>query len=100
MRFADCYLNISPGLVMIVPFGETENMNDIRKFIVSVISGLLLFIGIIMVLLPGPALILIPLALLILKTQHPEKAKVYVRKFQRFLSKSAHWLDNIIKKWS
>jgi len=75
-------------------------MKDVKKFIASIIGGILLLIGILMIILPGPALIIIPLALIILNSQYPDKSKIYIRKFQRWLSKSAHWLDNMIKKWN
>ncbi len=74
-------------------------MKEIRKLVVSLIGGILLLVGILMIILPGPALIIIPLALVILNTQYPEKARIYIRKFQRLLSKAAHWLDKKIKQW-
>ncbi len=50
-------------------------MKDLRKLIVSVLGSILLLVGILMIILPGPALILIPIALVILNTQHPEKVR-------------------------
>ena len=74
-------------------------LKELRKFAVTIIGGLLLVIGILMILLPGPALIIIPIALLILNAQHPEKVRIYARKFQRGLSKAASWLDKKLKDW-
>ena len=74
-------------------------MKQFRKFAVSIIGSLLLIIGILMIILPGPALIIIPVALLILNAQHPEKVRKYARKFQRGLSKAATWLDRKLKEW-
>jgi len=75
-------------------------VKQIRKLVVTIIAGLLLLVGILMVILPGPALIIIPLALVILNSQYPDKARVYLRKFQRGLSRAASFLDNKIKHWS
>ena len=75
-------------------------MKQIRKLVVTLGGALLLIIGILMVILPGPALIIIPVALLILNTQYPEKTRLYIRKFQRKISKLAVWMDKKIRQWS
>ncbi len=75
-------------------------MKELRKLLISLIGGILLLLGVLMILLPGPAIIFIPLALYILNSQYLEKSKVYIKKFQRILSKSAKWLDDKIKQWS
>ena len=75
-------------------------MKQIRKLIVSIVGGFLLLIGILMIILPGPAIIIIPLALVILNAQYPDKTRLYIRKLQRGLSKAAAWLDKKIKQWS
>ncbi|MFT5450771.1 MAG: hypothetical protein ACI9N9_000251 [Enterobacterales bacterium] len=74
-------------------------LKKFRKFTVSILGSLLLVIGILMILLPGPAFIIIPAALLILNTQHPEKVRKYARKFQRGFSRAAAWLDKKLKQW-
>jgi hypothetical protein len=75
-------------------------VKQIRKLVVTIIGSLLLLIGILMIILPGPALIIIPLALVILNAQYPDKVRGWIRKFQRGLSKAAIWLDKKIKQWS
>ena len=75
-------------------------MNQIRKFVVTILGAFLLLIGILMIILPGPAIIIIPLALVILNAQYPNEVRKYARKFQRSLSKAASWLDKKIKQWS
>lgn len=79
---------------------ESKRLKSIRKFVVSIVGAVILLIGILMIILPGPALIIIPIALVILNAQHPDKVKRYTRKFQRGLSKAAAWMDQKVKQWS
>jgi len=74
-------------------FAGVSPLKQVRKFVISIIAAILLLVGILMIILPGPAIIIIPLALVILNNQYPDKVRVYIRKFQRGLSKAAHWLD-------
>ena len=74
-------------------------MKNVRKLVVSIIGAILLLVGILMIILPGPAVIIIPLALVILNTQYPDKTRAYIKKFQQGLSGSATWLDKQVKKW-
>lgn len=74
-------------------------MKQIRKFIVTILGAFLLLIGILMIILPGPAIIIIPLALVILNVQYPQEVRKYARKFQRGLSKAATWLDEKFRQW-
>ena len=74
-------------------------MKNVRKLVVSILGAILLLVGILMIILPGPAVIIIPLALVILNTQYPDKTRAFIKKFQRGLSKSATWLDKQVKKW-
>ena len=75
-------------------------MKNLRKFVVSIVGALLLLIGILMIILPGPALIIIPIALVILNAQHPDNVKRYAGNFQRGLSRAAAWMDKKAKQWS
>jgi len=74
-------------------------MKNVRKLVVSILGAVLLLVGILMIILPGPAVIIIPLALVILNTQYPDKSRVFIKKFQRGLSGSAIWMDKQVKKW-
>ncbi len=74
-------------------------MKNVRKLVVSILGGLLLLVGVLMIILPGPAVIIIPLALVILNSQYPEKTRIFIKKFQRGLSGSATWMDKQVKKW-
>ena len=75
-------------------------MKQLQKLVVTVVGGIILLLGILMVILPGPAIIIIPLALYILNTQHPDKVRIYVKKFQRGLSAFAEWLDSKLRSWA
>ncbi len=74
-------------------------MKNVRKLVVSIFGALLLLVGILMIILPGPAIIFIPLALVILNSQYPDKTGIFIKKFQRGLSRSATWMDKQVKKW-
>ena len=75
-------------------------MKKFQKLVVTIIGGIVLLLGILMIILPGPAIIIIPLALYILNAQHPEKVRKYVKKFQRSLTSCANWMDTKLKQWA
>lgn len=77
-----------------------KTLKQFQKLVVTVIGGIILLLGILMIILPGPAIIIIPLALYILNAEHPEKVRKYVRKFQRGLSSFASWLDSKLRQWA
>lgn len=45
------------------------NLHSLRKLVIAVIGGSVLLVGIAMLVLPGPAILVIPLALAILATE-------------------------------
>lgn len=45
------------------------NLHSLRKLVIAVIGGSVLLVGIAMLVLPGPAILVIPLALAILETE-------------------------------
>lgn len=49
---------------------NTENIKIVRRVIVSVIGATVLFIGVALLVLPGPAFIVIPVGLAILATEY------------------------------
>jgi len=59
----------------------------IKKIIISIVGGILLIIGIIMIIVPGPAYLIIPAGLGILGTEYQwakqmhEKVKKILKKF-------------------
>lgn len=67
------------------------------KPIRTVVGGFLVLLGLIFVIVPGPSLLLLIPGLYLLSFDYP-KAKVYLRKCQKLLSKSARWLDQQIQR--
>jgi len=72
-------------------------MNQVRKIAITLGGGLLLLLGIVCLVLPGPAVILIPLALALLAMEYPI-AKTWLRKFQRYSRKAAQAMDRKFKR--
>jgi uncharacterized protein (TIGR02611 family) len=64
---------------------HTENIKVIRRVIVSVIGGTVLLIGIALLVLPGPAFVVIPIGLAILATEYAW-ARRWLRKARRIAS--------------
>ncbi len=62
-----------------------------RKIIVSVVGGLLLIAGIIMIVTPGPAFVLIPVGLLLLASEF--------KWAEKWAQKVLNWLQRIRDKW-
>lgn len=72
-------------------------MQIIRKLSITVFGGLLLLLGVIMIALPGPAILIIPLALTILALEY-QWAKRYLKTSQQMLTKSARKMDQLMRK--
>lgn len=58
-----------------------NSLKQIRRIFVAIIGGTILLIGIILIVLPGPALIVIPVGLSVLATEFVW-AKILVEKFK------------------
>jgi uncharacterized protein (TIGR02611 family) len=59
-----------PWTKRLLSFWNTENIKIVRRVIVSVIGVTVLLIGIALLVLPGPAFIVIPVGLAILATEY------------------------------
>jgi len=68
---------------------------QIKKLFITLAGGVCLFIGVFFVLLPGPAVIFLPLGLALLSLEYPW-AKTWLRKVQRWFRKSAVKTDQAI----
>jgi tellurite resistance protein TerC len=64
---------------------STENIKVARRVIVSVVGATVLLIGIALLVLPGPAFIVIPLGLAILATEYAW-ARRWLKKVRRMAS--------------
>jgi tellurite resistance protein TerC len=62
--------------------GNTENIKLVRRVIVSVIGATVLLIGVALLVLPGPAFIVIPVGLAILASEYAW-ARRWLRKVRR-----------------
>jgi Flp pilus assembly protein TadB len=67
-------------------------LNIIRKVAITFFGGLLLIIGVVLIVLPGPAILVIPAALAVLSLEYP-LARRALKKFQRYSSRMARKLD-------
>ncbi|GGI98413.1 hypothetical protein GCM10007978_40240 [Shewanella hanedai] len=67
----------------------------LRKTAITVLGGGLTLLGAALLILPGPAWLLLPIGLAILSLEYPW-AKIWLRKSQKQLSTSAAWIDRKI----
>lgn len=74
-----------------------EIMQQLKATAITMLGALLLVIGLLFVILPGPAILFIPLGLVLLSFQYP-KAKHWLRKYQRYSSRAAVKMDRFIKR--
>ena len=72
-------------------------MRHVKKLTITLVGGVLLLLGILLIVLPGPAMLIIPLALVILSTEYPG-AKDWLKRFQRMLSKGGRAMDRWVQK--
>jgi hypothetical protein len=68
-----------------------------RKLLITVAGVFLILLGIVLIVLPGPALVLIPLGLVILAIEYPS-ARKWLRKFQRWITVSAKKADEFFAR--
>ena len=68
-----------------------------KKAIITVVGVCITCLGIVLILLPGPASLLIPIGLAILALEYPI-ARKWLRKFQAILSRSAKKADEFLAK--
>ncbi len=70
----------------------STSIKTIRKILVTIIGIFVILIGTVLIVLPGPAIIIIPLGLSILATEYAF-AHRWVRAFQKKLTSTAEYLD-------
>src|SRR6478609_5191243 len=76
---------------------STENIKIARRVIVSVVGATVLLIGIALLVLPGPAFIVIPLGLAILATEYAW-ARRWLKKARRIASNVVSGRDSAAPK--
>ena len=69
-----------------------------RKIAITIIGSILTLLGIILIVLPGPAWLLLPIGLAILSLEY-DWAKKWLKKSQAYMTRSAYWLDKKIRQF-
>jgi uncharacterized protein (TIGR02611 family) len=84
-------------LTRILSSGWIPNLKFLKRIVIAIVGFTVLLVGVAMIILPGPAFIIIPLGLAILATEFVwaqrvlEKAKSYFKKAKnRALRKHSH----------
>lgn len=67
----------------------------LKKTLITVVGGLLTLTGAALIILPGPAWLLLPIGLAVLSLEYTW-AKHWLKKSQNHMSNSARWLDRKI----
>lgn len=68
-----------------------------KKLIITLVGGFLVLLGMIFIIIPGPSLLLLIPGLYILSFEYPA-ARVWLKRCQKMLSKSARWLDSKLSR--
>lgn len=71
--------------------------DSVKKLMITIGGGFLVFIGAIFVLVPGPAFLFLPVGLAILSLEYPW-AKQWLKKCQRWMKQGAEKLDRLMAK--
>jgi hypothetical protein len=78
-------LTIPRWMKRLFSVSHVENIKVVRRVIVSVVGATVLLIGIALLVLPGPAVVVIPVGLAILATEYAW-ARRWLKKARRFAS--------------
>lgn len=70
---------------------------SMRKMLITLVGGLFAFMGLVFVLVPGPAFLFLPVGLAILSLEYP-LAKKWLKKCQRWMRKGAEQTDRMLGK--
>ncbi len=68
------------------------------NFGVSIVATMLVILGLLMIFLPGPAIIILPLGIYLFNKVQPGKIDPYLRGFMRFMARAGRGLDNFFKR--
>ncbi|QTH62803.1 tellurium resistance protein TerC [Psychrosphaera ytuae] len=73
-------------------------LRTVRFLFINIVGGLLVLLGLVFIIIPGPSLLLLIPGLFILSYEY-DVAKDWLKKCQNLLSVSARWLDAKIAMW-
>jgi uncharacterized membrane protein YbaN (DUF454 family) len=68
-----------------------------KKLMIIIFGFCFLLLGLIFMVLPGPAIIFLPLGLALLSTEY-QWAKVWLKRCQKWMKKTALAMDNLLRK--
>ncbi|NVK26355.1 MAG: tellurium resistance protein TerC [Gammaproteobacteria bacterium] len=68
-----------------------------KKVLITIVGGFLLLLGAIFIIIPGPSLLFFIPAFYILSFEY-DGAKVWLKRCQALLTKSARWFDSMLMK--
>lgn len=68
------------------------------NFGISILAALLVFLGLLMIFLPGPAIIILPLGIYLFNKAQPGKIDPFLRGFMGFIRRAGRGLDNFFKR--
>jgi uncharacterized membrane protein YbaN (DUF454 family) len=71
--------------------------SKVKRYFVSLLGFLLVALGVIFIILPGPAILFLPLGLALLSLEY-DWAKIWLRRCQRRMRKGAVTMDKWINK--
>ena len=69
----------------------------VRRMIIGVIGGTILIVGIFMIVLPGPAVVVIPIGLAVLATEFVW-ARLWLRRVRKLFKKAKDGVSSVINK--
>ncbi|WP_371373712.1 PGPGW domain-containing protein [Thalassotalea aquiviva] len=72
-------------------------MRHLKTKLYTALGAVLLLIGIVFIVLPGPAILFIPLGLALLSFEYP-KARAWLKQYQRYSSKAARKTDQFVSR--
>ncbi len=70
----------------------------LRKTLITLIGGALTLLGMVLIIMPGPAWLLLPIGLAVLSLEY-HWAKRWLKKSQVYMTRSARYLDNKIRQY-
>lgn len=68
-----------------------------KKFIITVVGGLLVLLGAVFIIIPGPSLLLLIPGFYLLSLEY-DGAKIWLSRCQKLFTKTARWLDSVLLK--
>lgn len=72
-------------------------MKKILHWGVTLLASLLILVGIVFIVLPGPAIVVLGAGIWLFSRTHPGKIDPWVRQFMRINQRLARWVDGLFK---